>query len=243
MMTWWTQQDGKDGQEPPSKKGRKRVKRPVLSSWESNSDNAIIPTLTLSGARDVLFSKPEHYFDRFASPIHFFRSPHGKLIYPQDDDIFASSPPSEASIDPLDIETRMDISHYESSSESAKPPEVPILARCRAYARIYPPSNSNLSLPEWRITAGSQSPLLDQASELARMIKRGIARQTLRSRTARIHWQDPAEKKKYEAYAEQRMHLDKLSGVGLWTLSDLSEPTSQIEEVGKWMSVALARPD
>ncbi|KAF2275391.1 alpha/beta-hydrolase [Westerdykella ornata] len=234
-MTWWAQQEDKDERETPAKPARpkKRASKPP-SAWLTNADNPVIPTLTLSAQRDILFGNPQHMFDRFASPIHFFRSPHGELIYPKDDDGFAS-------LDPLDIEDRLDINHYESRQdmERDRAPLMPVLRRCRAYARIYPPANMLLSLPQWHITTGLNSPLLDQASELAKMLKRSIARRQLRTKTARIMWQDPVEKAKYEAWADQRVGLSTSEGVGLWTVSDSPSWQDGVESLGRWMEECL----
>ncbi|KAH7119606.1 Alpha/Beta hydrolase protein [Dendryphion nanum] len=222
-------------------KRKRATKPPPPVAWLDNADNPILPSLTLSGERDVIFQRPDDCFDRFASPIHFFRSPYGQLIYPRQDDLFASSSPSDIPLDSLDIETRMNINHFDSlESTPPPPPDVPTLTRCRAYARIYPPAGSNLVLPKFHITTGSQSPLLDQAAELAKGIKRSIARQTLRARTARVHWQDPAEKEKFEAYAEERVQLNTLNGVGLWSLPDgKSDTNAQIHHLGAWMRQCL----
>jgi acetyl esterase/lipase len=216
---------------------RKRsAKLPPPSAWQLYGDNSSIPTLTLSAERDVLFRRPEDYFDRFVSPIHFFRSPHGMLLYPKRDDAWASEQPDG----PVDIETQMDLSHYQSYERSPPTPELPVLARCRAYARIYPPAASKLSLPEWRISAGSQSPLLDQASNLTKMVRRSVARHTLKKRMGRVRWQDAAEKEYYEDYANSRVALETLDGVGLWSDQINNEQwQAQVEQTGAWMKAAL----
>ncbi|KAF2788784.1 alpha/beta-hydrolase [Melanomma pulvis-pyrius CBS 109.77] len=243
LMTWWTREDRQEPTPAIQKRQKRAPKPPPPTSWQLYSDNETIPTLTLSGERDVLFRKPEDYFDRFASPIHFFRSPHGYLTYPHGEDIIASSSPSEQPKDPFDWETRMSIDHFESFDDSSTTPELPTLARCRAYARIYPPSGTSLSLPQWHITTGTQSPLLDQASELTKMVRRSIARQTLRTNTQRDLWHDPAEKAKYETYAEQRVQWNEVEGLGLWSQPDETPDwQSQIEAVGTWMGAGLARP-
>ncbi|RAR05420.1 hypothetical protein DDE82_003887 [Stemphylium lycopersici] len=109
-------------QESERKPAKKSSRKPLPpSSWQAYGDNTVVPSLTLSGERDVLFKKPEDYFDRFASPIHFFRSPHAQLIYPPPDDVFASQQPDEI----LDMETQLDLSHYATFDEHAKPPPVP----------------------------------------------------------------------------------------------------------------------
>ncbi|KAJ4349560.1 uncharacterized protein N0V89_008176 [Didymosphaeria variabile] len=230
-----------DRSEPEShtnftKKNSKRAAKQFPTAWQQHGDNTSIPTVTLSAERDALFRRPEDYFDRFVSPIHFFRSPHGMLLYPKQDDAWASEQPDS----PVDIETQMDLSHYQSYEKSPPAPQLPVLARCRAYARIYPPAGSNLSLPEWRISAGLQSPLLDQASELTKMIRRSVARHTLKKRLGRVRWQDATEKEYYEDYAHGRVALETVDGVGLWTDHDANEQwQAQVEQTGTWMKEAL----
>ena len=221
------------------KNSKRTGKAPALTAWQQHGDDTSIPTPTLSAERDNLFRGPEDYFDRFASPIHFFRSPHGLLLYPKRDDVWASEQPDS----PIDIETQMDISHYESFEESNQATDLPVLARCRAYARIYPPAGTNLNLPAWRITAGSQSPLLDQASELTRMLRRSVARHALKKRMGRVRWHDATEKEYYEAHANSRVLMETIDRVGLWTVQDTEQKwQEQVERTGSWMKEAL-KPD
>lgn len=226
----------------PTRKRRKRTtKAPPLTAWQAYGDNTTIPTATLSAERDHLFSDPSSFFDRFASPLHFFRSPHAQLLLPDSDDAFASHiPPSEHLLDP---ETQMYVAHQRAleSASGSFTPVAPTLARCRAYARTYPPAGSNLSLPQWHITAGSQSPLLDQASELAKMLRRSIARQVLKRQAGRVRWIDATEKKQYEAFAEERVKVDFVEGeeCGLWTMEAQNGRGQGIDEVGKWMKEIL----
>lgn len=224
------------------KSERKSRKRPwskahQLSSWQAHGDNTVIPTLTLSGERDVLFRSPDDYFDRFASPIHFFRSPHAQLIYPQPDHIFASQQPDEI----LDMEAQMALNHYATFEEKAKPPQpLPYLSRCRAYARNYPQAGIRLTLPVWNITTGLQSPLSDSSLELAKMVRRSIARQTMKAHTGRSRWFDAAEKKHYEEYAHGRVQVNSHWGLGLWSQQDENPAwKSRVEEVGTWMKQRL----
>ncbi|KAJ4298980.1 hypothetical protein N0V90_004224 [Kalmusia sp. IMI 367209] len=226
---------------PPSlRKTPKRTARsPPPTSWQLYGDNAAIPTLTLSAERDVLFRRPEDYFDRFVSPVHFFRSPHGMLLHPKADDAWASEQPGNL----IDIETQLDIHHFQSYENPDATPELPVLARCRAYARIYPPAGSKFILPKWRITAGSHSPLLDQALDLTKMVRRSVARQMLKTRTGRVRWHDPTEKGHFEEYANERVSVDILDDVGLWTEQQNDEQwKSQVEYTGTWMKEAL-KPD
>ncbi|XP_014557999.1 hypothetical protein COCVIDRAFT_36632 [Bipolaris victoriae FI3] len=221
------------------RKSRKRPssKAQQLSSWQAHGDNTVIPTLTLSGERDVLFRSPDDYFDRFASPIHFFRSPHAQLIYPQPDHIFASQQPDEI----LDMEAQMALNHYATFDENAKPPQpLPYLSRCRAYARNYPQAGTRLTLPVWNITTGLQSPLSDSSLELAKMVRRSIARQTMKTHTGRSRWFDAAEKKHYEEYAHGRVQVNSHWGIGLWSQQDENPAwKSRVEDVGAWMKQRL----
>ncbi|KAF1962696.1 alpha/beta-hydrolase [Byssothecium circinans] len=219
-----------------AKTPKRTAKPPPPTAWQLYGDNAVIPTVTLSGERDVLFLKPEHYFDRFASPIHWFRSPHGTLIYPRDDDSLASEQPDG----PMDYETQMNILHYQTLDSTPSPVELPTLSRCRAYARIYPPAGASLSLPTWQVTAGTESPLHDQATELTKMLKRSVARQTLKNRSGRGRYHDATEKESYEAYADTRVELHTVPGIGLWTQQEPTSPWKMnVERMGHWMKENL----
>jgi hypothetical protein len=223
--------------ELPKPKTRKRTpKIPPPTTWQLYGDNKVIPNVTLAAERDVLFSKPEDYLDRFASPIHFFRSPHAQLILPHQDDMFASRQPDEV----LDIEAQMSLDHYNAvHHQGSSVPELPVLSRCRAYARNYPPAGSKLTLPAWDITIGIGSPLGEQAAELAKVLRRSVARQHLKSYAGRTRWDDTTEKEKYEEYAAGIVHLNKVKGLGLWTEQSDATWESNITRSGKWMKECL----
>ncbi|KAF1911977.1 Alpha/Beta hydrolase protein [Ampelomyces quisqualis] len=223
--------------EPAEPKTRKRTpKVPPQTAWQRYADNKIIPNVTLMAERDVLFSNPEDYLDRFASPIHFFRSPHAQLILPQQDDMFASRQPDEL----LDIEAQMSLDHYNALYQQASPtPELPVLSRCRAYARNYPPAGSNLRLPAWDITIGMESPLAEQAAELTKVLRRSVARQHLKSYAGRTRWHDATDKEKYEEYAAGIVHLNQVTGLGLWTEQSDATWESNMQRMGTWMKEHL----
>ncbi|KAF9697600.1 hypothetical protein EKO04_004254 [Ascochyta lentis] len=229
------------GELPKTKAKRKRKPKAVpLTSWQAWADNAIVPTLTLSAMREVLFRRQDDMFDRFASPIHFFRSPHAQLVLPQ-----VVDPALEQPDYALDIEIQMSLNHYASFNSKARAPlGLPELTRCRSYARVYPQAGiGKISLPAWHITTGSQSPLLDQAAELSKVLQRSIARHSMKAQTGRTRPHDPAEKQYYDEYAQERVLFDSHSDTGLWSEQ---QPTpayqTRIEEVGAWMKQRLA-PD
>lgn len=239
----------KVGELPKPKAKRKRKPKAVpLTSWQAWADSSTIPTLPLAETRSLLFRRQENMFDRFASPIHFFRSPHAQLLTPQ---------PADPALEPdyaLDIETQMSLSHFESShfesnrfesfNGAAKAADLGTseLTRCRSYARVYPQAGTGkLSLPSWNITTGAQSPLLDQAAELSKVLRRSVARHALKSQTGRTRAHDPAEKRYYEEYAESRVCFESRADTGLWS-QQLSEGggTAHVDSVGAWMKQRLA---
>ncbi|RMZ68370.1 Alpha beta hydrolase fold-3 [Pyrenophora seminiperda CCB06] len=233
-----SEEKAQPGQKPQKKRA---PKAPPPTAWQTHGDNSVIPTLTLSGERDVLFRKPEDYFDRFASPMHFFRSPHAQLLYPQQD--YSTTPQDLDEL--LDMEAQLALSHYATfenydNFNAKAPPELPTLSRCRAYARNYPPAGTRLSLPVWNVTIGLQSPLSDTTLELAKMLRRSIARQTLKTHSGRSRWHDAAEKKRYEEYAHDRVQLNSYQGVALWTQQDDNPKWEQhVQQVGTWMKERL----
>jgi hypothetical protein len=160
------------------------------------------------------------------------------LILPPSEDVLASIQPDDL----MDDETRMNLDHYVSFQDHAQTlPALPILARCRAYARNYPPAGTKLSLPVWHVTTGEHNPLFDQTIELVKMIRRSVARQTLKSQSGRSRWHDASEKEMYEEYAEQRVHTSTYLGTALWSQHhDNPSWKAHIEIVGSWMKHRLA---
>lgn len=216
---------------------KKKPKSMPLTPWQEYRDDAILSLQSLSAARSALFRRPEDYFDRFTSPIHFFRSPHAQLLLPEADDVSASHQSGQIQ----DMETQMALDHYATFHNTPKlAPELPILARCRAYARNYPPAGTKLSLPVWRITTGSKSMLSDQALELVKVLRRSIARQSLKSHTGRSRWHDSSEKASYEELAAERVHLSTIDSTGLWSHSTHNpDAISSIQESGLWIKEQL----
>ena len=120
---------------PPKKK-----RAVQLPSWEVHGSSGVLPAASFLKARGELFRLPEDYFDPFASPTLFFRTPSSAL---------------QAVIDPLD-ELFLDI---DISPEHA-------MKKRRSYRR-YPHQNANLQLPDARFLIGEQCALKDQSIDLA----------------------------------------------------------------------------
>jgi acetyl esterase/lipase len=221
---------------PRGRPRKKLVNAPQLTAWQRYGSNKEMPSLTLSAQRDILFRRPEDYLDRFASPIHFFRSPHVQLLLPQQDDMFACRQPDEA----VDLEAQLSLDHYNSVNRQAPtPPEAPTLSRCRAYARNYPTAGTKLGLPDWNITTGMESPLLDQGTELAKVLRRSMARNALKSHAGRVRWHDASEKRMYEEHAAEKVLLNETQGIGLWSKQNNDDWSENVQRVGAWMKERL----
>ena len=108
--------------------------------------------LTVSGITDIrnnLFDKPETYFDPFASPLLFFRTPSSDL--PIDTSHFS-----------------FNASDTDLEAEGAAPEPV----RKRRSYRKYPPTGFDLLLPHMRVEVGRDSVLRDQSIELIDLMRR-----------------------------------------------------------------------
>ncbi|KAF2494695.1 alpha/beta-hydrolase [Lophium mytilinum] len=243
LMDWWAQQEAEEEATP---KSPKRVPKVAKSSWKDYAHNPALPTSALLQSREVFFKKKEDYFDRFASPICFFRSPKGELVYPEHEDILASSSPPTSDDDSPSLDPDLSFQEILSEADSHKPrpaPALPTLLRCRAYYRGFPPSHLDLDLPFMHITTGSESPLLDQASEYSGMVKRAVAHQFTSNRHTR-DTRDSQEidqlKAKAQEIADRKVSLKVQDGLGLLTGSSSSERWKNgVEEVGSWMKARI----
>ncbi|OCL07761.1 hypothetical protein AOQ84DRAFT_341394 [Glonium stellatum] len=233
MLNWWNQLETKEASP------RMKATPAVESSWKKHADSPILPTKVLLHARDAFFRRPEDYFDRFASPICFFRSPSAEIIYPAEVDKLASLPSSS---DDSDSATQRNLysdtdtisthnpSHHHQSP--LNPANLPTLIKRRTYHRVHPPTNSGLLLPHMYITTGRESPLLDQASELARQMKRSVMRQ---ARTI-YHAEDSGKILQLgEQEADRKVCVSVDAGAGLWSRAAGEEWRPRIEDVGVWL--------
>ena len=138
---------------------RKGARRSAPEAEEKESDiqktpDGVLLRNQLLAMRKSCFSKPEKYFDPFASPLLFFRTPRfavpGTLMHP-------------------------DESHdegYESAEEGAST----TLVKKRLSYRAYPPLGSDLRLPRFCIEVGEDSPLKDQGLELVHLMERSLVK-------------------------------------------------------------------
>ena len=122
---------------------RKRVSKP--SSWVSFTESSSISTANLLKARSNFFRLPEDYFDPFASPLLYFRTP-------------SSDVPLD--IDPLDELFATDGAVLRN------------FVKKRRSHRRYPIASELLRMPDTMICVGEKNVLKDQGIELAESIAR-----------------------------------------------------------------------
>ena len=122
--------------------------------FPTGANNEALSADGLCDIREAFFSKAERYFDPFASPLLFFRTP-------------ATEIPNEAA------------ASIEHSLLNGGPEEdIPLLplATKRRSARKYPPTNSNLLLPWTRLEVGKLCVLRDQGVDLVEMMRKSFRR-------------------------------------------------------------------
>lgn len=129
-------------EEPPSRK-RSPVKPRPIDSWTEFANSKALSAQALISARDTIFTKPEKWFDPFASPLLFFRTANTEI-------------PTLDTPDP-------------GTDPALDPPTLPV--KKRKARRRYPPLHSDLKLPTMWIDVGEESLLRDQGVELVERVK------------------------------------------------------------------------
>lgn len=118
------------------------------------ANNESLSANGLCDIREAFFSKAEKYFDPFASPMLFFRTPSSEI--------------------PKDAATSTEHSLLNGGPEDESP-SLP-LAKKRLSARIYPPTGSNLLLPWTRVEVGKDYTLKDQGVDLVELMRKSFRR-------------------------------------------------------------------
>lgn len=158
-----------------SKKSRRSIKDdPTASSYAALLQH-------LNDARKDLFKRPEHWFDSFASPLLFFRTPGVAIpkIGPAD------LPDEFAELSLLNqqdfMRQQLQLSAMSNITDGSQQPQEPEedsdgQSPPRKSARRYPRIDSGLSLPNMRITTGPSGILHAQAEEFTKYMRRSMIR-------------------------------------------------------------------
>ena len=194
-------------------------KTTVTDSWTSFGKQGVITADDLLSIRQRIFPKPEYYFDPFASPLLFFRTPGVDV------------PADESSMDSPDAPSTI--------SE-----EVPSTKRRKAHRR-FPPSGSRLRLPSMRISLGEENLLRDQGVAVAELMRRSIVMHERRgSDVFSDPWVDESEKvaevvNRAREEAERRVQLIRQPGVGFQAIKTAADGAEEMMDVGRWFKDVL----
>ncbi|KAF7185246.1 hypothetical protein HII31_13521 [Pseudocercospora fuligena] len=184
----------------------------------------------LRAQRDVLFRKPEHYFDPFASPMLFFRSPGVHVPEMTEQKILDD-------MDQLALFAREEHMRQESAiknspvkdARSTREKEEPP----KRTSKRFPSKAFNLRLPSFHITAGLGSALDDQAAELAKQLNQSHVRQ---SKIAAFGIKYELEDE-FSPLDMGRVMYQTYAGMGLWDAS--REGKARMTEAARWLAREL----
>lgn len=185
-------------------------KEPVSSTASTTS--GILSAAVLRHARTRIFSSTQQYFDPFASPQLFFRTPGGEFQHPEAVDASTS---------------RSDSSGLESAAT------MHFLRKRTAYRR-YPPLHSVLTLPKTIVQVGKENVLKGQGIELVNGMRRSNRLYGLSGQSdGRVEVEKESLEGKGDAPGPvESIQLQEKAGLGLLGQADLLE-------AGLWMSSIL----
>jgi acetyl esterase/lipase len=182
-------------------------------------------------ARGKYFLKPETYFDPFASPLLFFRTP-GTAI-PLD---------SRSEVDDLDLLSAIERDDFHrqqmllsgmsnvslqdiaSGADEVRP-------AMRKASRLFPNKNLKLELPSFHFSTGTTSPLSDHAHELSQTLRKSVIRQY---RAAHSHRSGFGRKILMDHEAEQMDEEQRLEKLAEEAEADAKISMSWSEGLGMW---------
>jgi len=203
-------------------------------------------------ARGNYFLKPETYFDPFASPLLFFRTP-GSAV-PLD---------RTSEVDDLDLLSAIEREDFHrqqmllsgmsnmSLQNIASAPEE-IRPSMRKASRLFPNKNLKLDLPSFYLTTGRTSPLSDQAQELSQTLRKSIIRQHRAANSRRSGFghkilmdheaeqmdeEQRLEKLAEEEEADEKVNMGWTEGLGLWDQTAAGKKA--LENTATWMREKL----
>jgi len=203
-------------------------------------------------ARGNYFLKPETYFDPFASPLLFFRTP-GTAV-PLD---------RMSEVDDLDLLSAIEREDFHrqqmllsgmsnvSLQNVASGPEE-IRPSMRKASRLFPNKNLKLDLPSFYLTTGRTSPLSDQAQELSQTLRKSIIRQHRAANSRRSGFghkilmdheaeqmdeEQRLEKLAEEEEADEKVNIGWTEGLGLWDQTAAGKKA--LENTATWMREKL----
>ncbi|KAF2670256.1 hypothetical protein BT63DRAFT_232963 [Microthyrium microscopicum] len=198
-----------------ARSNKSKRKGPALSSWQKYKDSNVLGAKDLLKARKSIFTKEDSFYDVFASPIHFFRTPGIEF--------------------PLPASTLPD-------SETDEPPDYTLSRKSR---RVFPPAGSNIMLPHYRMTTGEESILASQNEEFILSLYSGEVSRHLKThglRASHLKHLDEDQQNEVDFISEQadvKFKSYALPGVGLWGVGPGNLWRSDAEMAGDWLRQVL----
>jgi acetyl esterase/lipase len=184
-------------------------------------------------ARGNYFPKPESYFDPFASPLLFFRTP-GTAV-PSN---------SRTELDDLELLSAIEredfhrqqsllsgVSNVTLQDIASGADEVKSATPMRKASRLFPNANLKLDLPSFHIATGNTSPLADQAQEFSQVLRKSFIRQyrahhgrrsgfghkiLMDHEAEQMDEEQRQEKLAEQAEADEKVSINWSEGLGLW---------------------------
>ena len=198
--------------------------------------------------RKAVFTKPEQYFDPFASPLLFFRSagqepPRAPPTAPQDD------------LELLAYLNRESFHHEQSilskiSNTQAVEDHVLLTSDEKAARKTstrYPSLALQLRLPPFNISSGTFPPLTEQTSELTQRLRKSFLQQAVASDFGRkvllddeldqLDEEERMERKARDAEIRKKAKLTQYEGLGMWDTS--SEGVGRVMDMVKWLKETM----
>ncbi|KAF2485477.1 hypothetical protein BDY17DRAFT_293687 [Neohortaea acidophila] len=198
-------------------------------------DDALQPDLkALSTLRAQLFHRPYDYFDSFASPILYFRSPGAEV------------PPAPAL--PLDEMDHLSLLERQELLQDEDMGDIPESPPQRKVSKRFPSKALRLRLPSFHISAGTSSPTRWQTEEFTTLLRKSVARQSKEwSESADfgrkvLYDEDEGDLKDgqlrdVEADVDKKVRMDLCAGGSEWDDSDAGR--KRVRQAAEWLRQAL----
>lgn len=205
-------------------------------------------------ARGNYFLKPETYFDPFASPLLFFRTP-GTAV-PLD---------RRSEVDDLELLSVIEredfhrqqmllsgMSNVSLQNIASGPGPEELRPSLRKASRLFPNKILNLELPSFYFSTGNTSPLSDQARELSQTLRKSVIRQYRAAFSRRsgvghkmlmdheaeqMDEEQRQEKLAEEAEADEKVSMNWSEGLGLW--DQTSNGRKALQDATTWIREKL----
>lgn len=207
-------------------------------------------------ARGNYFPKPERYFDPFASPLLFFRTPGTAIPLDRrsevdDLDLLSAIEREDFHRQQMLLSGISNVSLQDIASGTASGTEK-LRPSLRKASRLFPSKSLNLELPSFYLSSGKTSPLSDQAQELSQMLRKSVIRQyraQFSNRSGFGHKQlmdheaeqmdeeQRLEKRAEEAEGDEKVSMNWSEGLGLW--DQTKDGKRALENATTWLREKL----